>query len=103
MNSQKILGPITPEIVGLKIIETTWISISLLCERAYQITTVYVFSDSVLCVGEMEDDPNAAWKKKMKVFAEQGIESHRWHGDRGRVQNIPRIHYVGHPREDYTV
>ena len=39
-------------------------------------------------------------RKKLKVFAEQGIESHRWHGDRGRVQNIPRIHYVGHPQRN---
>ena len=54
----EILGPKTPEIVGLKVIEfeeTTWRSINLLCERAYQITAakVYVFSDSVLCICEI--------------------------------------------------
>ena len=40
---------------------------SLLCERAYQITTakVCVFSDSVLCMGEMRGDPNAGWMNKI--------------------------------------
>ena len=71
----EILGPKTPEIVGLKIIEfegTTWRSISLLCERACQITTskVYVFSDSVLCMGEMRSDPNEAWMKKTKWYSQ---------------------------------
>ena len=61
----EILGPETPEIVGLKITEleeTTWKSISLLCEGTYQITTakVYVFSDSVHFMCEMRGDPNAA-------------------------------------------
>ena len=43
--------------------ETTWRWINLLRERAYQITTakVCVFSDSVLCMGEMRSDQNAAW------------------------------------------
>ena len=60
----EILGPKRPEIVGLEIFEfeeTRWGSTSLLCEGAYQITTatIYVFSDSVLCMGEMRGDPNA--------------------------------------------
>ena len=40
-DQSEILGPKTPEMVGLKTIEfkeTTWRSTSLLCERAYQIT-----------------------------------------------------------------
>ena len=70
----EILGPKTPEIVGLKIIEfeeTTWRSTSLLRERAYQFTTgkVYIFSDSVLCAGEMRGDPNAAWKNKITWYS----------------------------------
>ena len=108
----EILGPRTPEIVGLKTIEfeeTTWRSTSLLCERAYQITTaqVYVFSDSVLCMGEMRGDPNAAWMNKIfKVCAEQplqGIESNRWYADGVRVKNIPRIHDVWHTRRDSKI
>ena len=48
----EILGPKTPEIIGLKIIEfeeTTWRSTSVLRESACQITIakVFVFSDSV--------------------------------------------------------
>ena len=82
-----ILGPKTPEIVGFKIIEfeeTTWRSISLLCERACQVTTtqVYIFSDSVLCVGEMGGDIRRTTTSRM--------------------ENLPRIHDVGHPRK-YTV
>ena len=51
---------------GMKITEfeeTTWRWINLLRARAYQITTakVCVFSDSVLYMGEMRGDPNAAW------------------------------------------
>ena len=40
------------------------------------------------------------------VFAEQplqGIESHRWHADGIRVENIPVIHDVGHPRRDSKI
>ena len=64
-DQSEILGPKTPK-------ETTWRSTSLLCERAYQITNaeVYIFSDSVLCVGEMGDDPNAAWKNKIKWYSQ---------------------------------
>ena len=67
----EILGVETPEIIGLKTIEfeeTTWRSTSLLCERPCQIThaKVYIFSDSVLCVGEMGGDPNEAWKNKIQ-------------------------------------
>ena len=29
-----------------------------------------IFSDSVLCVGEMGDDPNATWKNKIKWYSE---------------------------------
>ena len=30
---------------------------------------VHIFSDSVLCVGEMGGDPNAAWKNKLKWYS----------------------------------
>ena len=54
----EVLGPKTLEIVGLKIIEfdeTTWRSISLLCERAFQVTTSKVHvSDKVLLYGREE-------------------------------------------------
>ena len=31
---------------------------------------LYIFSDSVLCVGEMGDDPNAAWKNEIKWYSQ---------------------------------
>ena len=49
------------EITGMRTIDfkgATWMSTSLLCEKAYPFTNAetYVFSDSVLCVGKMRDD-----------------------------------------------
>ena len=63
------------EIIGMKTIEfkeLTWRSTSLLCTRANQIsnTKTYVFSDSVLCVRKMGDDPIATWKSKIKWYSE---------------------------------
>ena len=71
----EILRPKTPEIVGLKtkeFEETTWRSISLLCQGAYQITIakVFVFSDSASCVGEMRGDPSAAWMSKVIWYSQ---------------------------------
>ena len=42
----------------------TWMSTSLLCEKAHQYTNAKtnVFSDSVLCAVKMGDDPIATWK-----------------------------------------
>ena len=42
------------------------------CSRAYRIAhaRAYVFSDSVLCVGKMGDDPIATWKSKIKWYSE---------------------------------
>ena len=52
--------------------DATWMSTSLLCEKAYQITNAKadVFSDSVLCAGKMGHDPIATWKSKMKWHSE---------------------------------
>ena len=96
------------EITGvstMKFKDATWMSTSLLCEKAYQITNAkaYVFSDSVLWVGKMGEDPIATWKSKIKWHPEtslQGYESNRWYADGVPVENIPRNHNVGPPRED---
>ena len=50
------------ETTGISLINFTdlrWVSTSLLHSPAYQLATakVYVFSDSVLCLGKMGDDP----------------------------------------------
>ena len=52
--------------------ELTWMSTSLLCSQAYQVTNAKacVFSDSVLCVGKMGYDPIATWKSKIKWYSE---------------------------------
>ena len=96
------------EITGvstMKFKDATWMSTSLLCEKAYQITNAkaYVFSDSVLWVGKMGEDPIATWKIKIKWHPEtslQGYESNRWYADGVPVEKIPRNHNVGPPRED---
>ena len=52
--------------------DATWMSTSLLCEKAYQITNAKtcVFSDSVFCVGKVGGDPVATWKSKIKWYSE---------------------------------
>ena len=84
-DQSEILGSKTPEIVGLKTIEfkeTTWRSTSLLCESVYQIThaKVHIFSDSVLCVEEMGDDPNAASStaRRRSSSGKYSQDSRRW-------------------------
>ena len=63
------------EITGINTIDfkdLPWMSTSLLNSRAYQYSNAkaYVFSDSVLCVGKMGDDPIATWKSKIKWYSE---------------------------------
>ena len=43
----------------------------MLHSRAHQYATakVYVFSDTVLCLGRMGDDPNQSWKNKIKWYS----------------------------------
>ena len=45
--------------------------------RAHQYATakVHVFSDSVLCLGRMGDDPNQSWKNKIKWYSETNFFS----------------------------
>ena len=66
------------EIIGLTTIdfkELTWRSTRLLRSRAYQITNAKtnIFSDSVLCVGKMGNDPSAARKNGMQTEFEWNI------------------------------
>ena len=57
-------------------------STSLLHSRAFQYSTakVYVFSDSVLCLGKMGDDPVESWKKQTQ-----------WYSDNDYVKDWTRI------------
>ena len=63
------------ETAGLSLIDSEdlrWISTSLLHSRAYQYATVkvYVFSDSVLCLGKMGPDPVESWKNLIQWYSE---------------------------------
>ena len=63
--------------------DATWMSTSLQCEKAFQITNakIYVLSVSVLCVGKMGDDPIATWKSKIQ-----------WYSQNNHFQDVDRIH-----------
>ena len=68
------------ETTGINLIDAKdlrWISTRLLRSRAHQYSTakVYVFSDSVLCLGKMGDDPDKSWKNKMQWYSENNFFS----------------------------
>ena len=65
-----------------------WVSTNLLHRRAYQFPTakVYVFSDSVLCLGKMGDNPVESWKKQIQ-----------WYSDNNDFSELNRID--GQPME----
>ena len=74
MEREKLISGQT-ETTGISLInfqELRWVSTSLLHSRAYQYSTakVYVFSDSVLCLGKMEDSPVESWKKQIQCNSE---------------------------------
>ena len=54
-----------------------WVSTSLLHSRAYQYSTakVHVFSDSVLCLGKMEDNPVESCKKQIQWYSDNNCFS----------------------------
>ena len=63
------------ETTGISLIDSKdlkWISTSLLHSRAYQYANakIYVFSDSVLCLGRMGPDPVEIWKKQIQWYSE---------------------------------
>ena len=62
--------------------EHTWSATSFLCDKAFEITNAktYVFTDSVLCLGSMGDDPIAARKNKIK-----------WHLENRYLKDLNRI------------
>ena len=50
-----------------------WGETTLLTDRAVQFATAktYVFSDSLLCLGGVSDEPVKAWESKIKLFLEK--------------------------------
>ena len=68
------------ETTGISLInfqDLRWVSTSLLHSRAYQYSTanVYAFSDSVLCLGKMGDDPVESWKSKIQWYSDNNYFS----------------------------
>ena len=53
--------------------DSRWMSTSLLHSRAHQYSTAkaYVFSESVLFLGKMGNDPIEAWKSKIQWYSEK--------------------------------
>ena len=66
--------------------DATWMSTSLLCEKAYRITNAKtdVFSDSVLCVRKMGDDLIAPGRAKLN-----GIRKNNHFKDLNRINGLP--------------
>ena len=67
------------EIQGISIVnweQKSWQRTTLLIDRAVQMMTAktYVFSDSVLCMGKISDNPVKAWKEKVD-WCQNSLES----------------------------
>ena len=79
---------------------------TLLTDRAVQLSTAkaYAFSDPVLCMGRISENPVKAWKEKIKLVYEfipmSRIGSNRRGADGVRVEYFPRIHYIADSRRD---
>ena len=77
------------ETAGISLInfqDLRWMSTSLLHSRAYQYSTakVYVFSDSVLCLGKMGDNPVESWKKQIHWYSD-----HNYFSELNRIDGQP--------------
>ena len=74
--SEKLVSEQSDEIYGVKTInweDSSWKYLSLIGDKqviSLQHTKVYVFSDSVLCLGKMNENPqsNAVWEDKLTWF-----------------------------------
>ena len=80
----QLFGSGQTETTGINLIDSQdlrWISTNLLHSRAYQYANakVYVFSDSVLCLGRIGDNPVGSKKKKIEWYSETNFfsELHR--------------------------
>ena len=95
------------EIIGVSIIDYgdyTWSATRLLCDRIHQISNAktYDFADSVLCLGGIKENPNEAWKEKIKWYFESNHlkDLTRIDGEPVGVENIPRVHNIWPPRSN---
>ena len=60
----------TEKLISGQTEDLRWMSTSLLHSRTYQYSTAkaYVFSDYVLCLGRMLNDPFESWKKQIQWY-----------------------------------
>ena len=68
---------------------------------------VYVFSDSVLCVGRMGDNPIESWKNHIQWYSE-----HKYFNELNRIdgkpmefewKDSPMTHNSGYPQRDSEI
>ena len=91
------------EITGLETIgweNHSWKYMSLIGDERIinlQSTKVYVFSDSVLCLGKIHQnrESNTAWEERIRWITTsqklQRLRRNRWRADGIRVEHLPRI------------
>ena len=94
--SEQLILEQSDEIFGVSQIScesSPWKHLSLVSDEeviSVSHAKVYVFSDSVLCLGKMNQKPisNTVWERKLGWF-------NRRRTDGTRVEHFPRIHYIG--------
>ena len=77
--------------------DSSWKHVSLVSDEeviSLSHAKVYVFSDSVLCLGKMNQNPasNSVWEEKLSWF--KSSSQYRNLTDGIRVEYFPRIHHI---------
>ena len=78
-----------------------WKETTLLTDRDAQLATAktYVFSDSVLCLGGISDEPVEAWEGRIKWFLEtrylRDLDPIDGEPMEFEWKKFPRIHFFG--------
>ena len=104
--SGKLIVGQSDEIYGMSTINwehSSWKQLSLVSDEeviSLSHAKVYVFSDSVLCLGKMYQNQtsNSAWEEKLSWFKSSSQyelwKQLRWWADGIRVEYFPRIHHI---------
>ena len=91
------------EVNTINWVDSSWKYLSLVGDEeviSLSHTKVYVFSDSVLCLGKMNENQqsNYAWEDRLmcfKKFVKIQSFGHNWRWANGiRVEFLPKIHYI---------
>ena len=104
--SEKLISEQSDEIYGVKTInweDSSWKYLPLIGDEqviSLLHTKVYVFSDSVMCLGKMNENPqsNIAWEDRLTWFksSSEYRALDRIDGEpmEIRVEHLPRIHHI---------